>query len=59
MNFKPQDLANAGIGSVSLLANVTFDGAGLPLAHRRGHDLREVGAFWPTPHLTASSVLPR
>ena len=26
MNFKPQELANAGIGSVSLLANVTFDG---------------------------------
>lgn len=26
MNFKPQDLANAGIGSVSLLANVTLDG---------------------------------
>ena len=26
MNVKPQDLANAGIGSVSLLANVTFDG---------------------------------
>ncbi len=26
MNFKPQDLANAGIGSVSLLANATFDG---------------------------------
>ena len=26
MNFKPQDLANAGIGSMSLLANATFDG---------------------------------
>ncbi len=26
MNFKPQDLANAGIGSVSLLANATLDG---------------------------------
>ena len=26
MNFKPQDLANAGIGSISLLANATFDG---------------------------------
>ena len=25
MNFKPQDLANAGIGSVSLVANVTLD----------------------------------
>ena len=26
MNFKPQDLANAGIGSISLLANATIDG---------------------------------
>ena len=29
MNFKPQDLANAGIGSISLLANATIDGAPL------------------------------
>ena len=26
MNFKPQDLANAGLGSISLLANATIDG---------------------------------
>jgi phasin family protein len=26
MNVKPQDLANAGIGSISLLANATIDG---------------------------------
>ena len=26
MNFKPQDLANTSIGSISLLANATFDG---------------------------------
>ena len=26
MTIKPQDLANAGIGSLSLLANATFDG---------------------------------